>query len=218
MAAARHHLRGAGGLPALPVSGRPKNALPPGGISLPPVAAARRRWRFADTAGVPMCQALYRVAFAYSLFGGGERREALRVLAAARRIAARRATSATLTLAHGLWRPPTPAGARPQGRARAARGCAEVLDGAKGGELSRAFWTPAFMARAVRRRARRRHRDRLRAAAHPAARPRAAARGAAPRGLAVPGEDPHARPLQRSRARASRSSSAARRRRSRSSC
>jgi len=53
------------------------------------VASAREAVALADAAGVPLCQALYRLCLAHALFARGERREALSLLAQARRITRR---------------------------------------------------------------------------------------------------------------------------------
>jgi len=108
-------------------------------------ASARHAVALADVAGVPICRGLYRLALAYALFDGGERREALRLLAEVR-------TIARLTRIPTLGEACVAATAYfliERGRAaRAVPWLAGILAAAKkGGEFNRVFWRPAFLAR-----------------------------------------------------------------------
>jgi len=53
------------------------------------LTSAREAVALGDAAGVPFCQGLYRIGLAHALFSRGQRREALKYLAQARRIARR---------------------------------------------------------------------------------------------------------------------------------
>jgi len=108
-------------------------------------ASARHAVALADVAGVPICQALYRLCLAYALFDAGERREALRVLAQVRTIA--RLTRIP-TLEQGCLAATVYFLVERGRAARAAPWLPRLLAATKrGGEFGRVFWRPAFMAR-----------------------------------------------------------------------
>jgi DNA-binding SARP family transcriptional activator len=107
------------------------------------VASAREAVALADSAGVPILQALYRLGLAHALFAGGQRREALSALAQARCIA-RRIRVATIefsclsTATYFLLQRGKHARAEPFLR--------RTLEVARQrGYVNRAFWTLEFM-------------------------------------------------------------------------
>jgi DNA-binding SARP family transcriptional activator len=109
------------------------------------VASARETVALADAAGVPICQALYRLGLAYALFASGARREALSLLAQARKIA-RASRIPTLELS---CLSATTYFLLERGRiARALPWLRKTLESAKkGGEFNRVLWTPPCMTR-----------------------------------------------------------------------
>jgi ATP/maltotriose-dependent transcriptional regulator MalT/DNA-binding SARP family transcriptional activator len=107
------------------------------------VTSVRVAAALADEAGVPVCQALYRLGLAHALFASGERRTALVQLAQARRIARRMhifttefsclSTTTYFLLKRGK-------------RKRAVPLLRRTLEIARQrGYVNRPFWTPAFM-------------------------------------------------------------------------
>jgi LuxR family transcriptional regulator, maltose regulon positive regulatory protein len=109
------------------------------------VLSAREAVALSDVAGVPICQALYRLGLAHALFSRGERREALRYLAQARRITRRMriattefsclSTTTFFLLERGKRRRALPLLRKTLQIAR------------QRGYINRAFWTPDFMTR-----------------------------------------------------------------------
>jgi LuxR family transcriptional regulator, maltose regulon positive regulatory protein len=107
--------------------------------------SAREAVALADAAGVPICQALYRLGLAHALFARAERRDALRHLAQARRLTRRMriattefsclSTTTYFLLERGR-------------RSRALPFLRKTLQIARQrGYINRAFWTPDFMTR-----------------------------------------------------------------------
>ena len=158
-------------------------------------ASAREAVALADRAGVPICQALYRLGLAHALFSRGEGREALSCLAQARRLTHRMRIATTefsclssttyFLLARGK-------------RSRAPSLPAQDTGGSEAtrihqsGVLDHRVHDAAFC-----RRARTRHRGGVRPRIDSPAQALAAARSVALGSVALPGEDLHTRPLQR---------------------
>jgi LuxR family transcriptional regulator, maltose regulon positive regulatory protein len=109
------------------------------------VASAREALALANKAGVPVCQALYRLGLAHALFACGQRREALTHLAGARRLA--RAMHIATTEFSCLSS--TTYFLLERGRlGRALPLLRRTLEEARQrGYVNRAFWTPDFMTR-----------------------------------------------------------------------
>ena len=113
--------------------------------SLLATANAREAVGLADAAGVPLCQALYRLGLAHALFASGERRAALSCLAQARRIT--RAVR-IVTIEFSCLATTTYFLLERGKRQRALPLLRRTIEVAKQrGYVNRAFWTPRFMTR-----------------------------------------------------------------------